>query len=87
LWNFEYSNKFIKQYKSLSSILQDKVTKALATLESSVNPLELGIYKSSMKAFSYKIDKSYRILYNVRFNDGIIELIRVGDHKQVYGKD
>jgi mRNA-degrading endonuclease RelE of RelBE toxin-antitoxin system len=87
LWTFEYSSKFIKQYKNLSSHLQEKITTALTSLESNVNPLELGVYKANMKAFAYDIDKSHRILYNVRFSDGVIELIRVGDHKQVCGKD
>lgn len=87
MWIFEYSNKFVRQYKNLSSQLQEKVDSALINLENSLNPLEIGIYKPSLKAFAYEIDKSNRIIYNVRFNDNTIELIRVGDHKQAYGKD
>ena len=84
MWDFEYSSKFTKQYKLLSSDLQKKVESALQDLASSENPLEKGEYKTSLKAHAYILDKSNRILYNVRFGDNIIELLRVGDHKKAY---
>lgn len=83
-WNFEYSKKFIKQYKSLSSDLRSKVDLALEELAKSDDPAKLGEYKSSLDASAYVLDKSNRILYKVRFEDKIIELRRVGDHKKAY---
>lgn len=87
MWNFDYKSKFIRQYKQLSPDLQKKVKSALEDLTNSENPLRLGDYKSSLRAYAYVLDKSNRILYNVRFGDNIIELVRVGDHKMTYGKD
>lgn len=87
MWQFEYQNKFIKQYKKLNSALQETVKKALTEMANSDNPLKLGNYKKHLKAFAYDLDSSNRILYNVRFPDNMIELIRVGNHKQVYGTD
>lgn len=84
MWNFEYGTKYKKQFKKLSSLLQASVRLALTELAYSDNPLKLGEYKSSLKAFAYKLDKSNRILYNVDFPRNIIELLRVGDHKMVY---
>jgi len=84
LWNFEYDKKYIKQFKKLSSLLQSQVRLALIQLAESDNPLKLGEYKASLKAFAYRLDQSNRILYNVDFPKNIIELLRVGDHKMVY---
>jgi mRNA-degrading endonuclease RelE of RelBE toxin-antitoxin system len=84
LWNFDYKPKFVKQYKLLSSNLQKKVKVALDELANSENPLKMGEYKSSLRAYAYVLDKSNRILYNVRFGYNIIELLRIGDHKKAY---
>lgn len=59
----------------------------ITELVESENPTKLGEYKSSIKAYAFVLDKSNRILYNVSFNENVIEFIRVGSHKQVYGKD
>lgn len=87
MWNFERTAKYRKQYKALDSQLQNKVKEALIELANSENPRKSGEYKSSLKVYAYDLDKSNRILYDARFNDNIIELYRVGDHKQTYGKD
>ena len=68
----------------MSSNLQTKVDSALTELAKSENPTKLGEYKASIEAYAYVLDKSNRILYNVRFDDNIIELLRVGDHKKAY---
>jgi mRNA-degrading endonuclease RelE of RelBE toxin-antitoxin system len=87
LWAFEKKNKFKKQFKSLSPALKDKVKSALIDLATSEDPRTLGVFKPSMKIYAYELNKSYRILYSVRFEEKVIELIRVGDHKGVYGHD
>ncbi|SMH72261.1 conserved protein of unknown function [Candidatus Nitrosotalea okcheonensis] len=87
MWIPERTKKFTRQYKSLHSDLQKKVDLVIAELVESENPTKLGKYKPSIKAYAYVLDKSNRILYNVSFNEDAIEFIRVGSHKQVYGKD
>jgi mRNA-degrading endonuclease RelE of RelBE toxin-antitoxin system len=67
--------------------IQKMVDKGLADLATSENPAQIGDYKPSMRIFSYRIGTSHRIIYSIRYNDGIIELLRVFDHKSVYGKD
>ena len=86
MWNFERDPKYIRQYKGLNP-QQNKVKKALTQLDNSENPRDLGKYKRSLRIYAYDLDKSNRILYDVRFSDNVIELYRVGDHKQTYGKD
>lgn len=51
------------------------------------NPAELGRYKQNLRIFSYDLGKKYRIIYNVNWAIHVIELIRVCDHKSVYGRD
>ena len=87
MWKLEYSKKFIKQHKSLSSDLQNRVRFALNELSNSDNPAKLGEYKQNLRVFAYNLDKSNRIIYTIHFVDNIIELRRVGSHKQAYGKD
>ena len=63
---------------------QTKVKEALVSLAKSENPLKLGQYKKSLEAWAYELDRKSRILYNVRFNDNVIELLRVGSHGAAY---
>ncbi len=87
MWILAPNKKFIKQYKLLSSDLQKRVDSTLAELVKSENPTKLGDYKPSLKVYAYNLDKSNRIIYTVDFSNNIIELRRVGTHKQAYGKD
>lgn len=87
MWNFERRSKFIKQYKQLDTETKKKIDGALYDLATSENPAQVGVYKPSMRIFAYEVGKTHRIIYSVRHRDGIIELLRVCDHKSVYGKD
>jgi len=86
LWSFERTDKFIKQSEKLDTITKKKLRDALKILAKSEKPSSLGDYKKSLGIFAYKLNQSVRLLYAINWNDEIIELIRVGDHKQVYGK-
>jgi mRNA-degrading endonuclease RelE of RelBE toxin-antitoxin system len=87
LWTLEPNSKFIRQYKLLGSDIQKKVDSALNELANSENPAKLGDYKQNLRVYAYDLDKSNRIVYTVDFTNNVIELRRVGSHKQAYGKD
>jgi len=87
VWDFSRKSKFRTQYKKLSQNIQNKVDEALIALASSTKPRLLGTYKQSIGVWAYELDDSYRMLYNVKDSENLIELFRVGDHKEVYGKD
>ena len=59
----------------------------LSAISSSENPASLGTYKTNLRIFSYEIGRRYRIVYSIRYRENIVELLRVCDHKSVYGKD
>lgn len=84
MWILAPNKKFIKQYKSLSSDLQKKVDSVLSELADSKDPTMLGSYKQNLQVYAYNLDKSNRLIYVVCFNDKVIELLRVGDHKKAY---
>lgn len=87
MWAFSRKGKFKTQYKKLPEKIRNKVDEALIALANSEKPRLLGIYKQSMEVWAYELNDNYRILYNVKDSDKLIELFRVGDHKEVYGKD
>ena len=60
----------------------------LIELASSTDPTRPGEYKKYLRCYAYSICSKYRILYSMRRKEeGIIELVRVGDHKAVYNND
>ena len=87
MWEFDRKGKFKKQYKSLGSVRQDKVRKALLQLADSERPELLGVYKPSMEVYAYELGHEDRIIFKVDYDKHTIELVRVGDHKMAYGKD
>lgn len=89
MWTFDTSDEFEAQYIGLGhdSELQKRVDAALDNLANAEKPQKLGEFKKSFGVFAYRVSDSCRIIYNVRYADNVIELIRVGDHKTVYGKD
>lgn len=87
MWIPERTNQFKKQFKNLNSQLQTKVGEVIILLCNSNDPKTLGIYKKHMDVYAYEIGSSYRIIYDVKIIEKTIVFIRVGDHKQVYGKD
>ena len=87
MWIPERENNFKKQFKKLSPSLQSKTVKAISELCTSNNPAILGKYKKHMRIYAYDLDRKYRIIYDINYDEHVISFIRVGDHKNAYGKD
>lgn len=87
LWAFDIKSKFKKQYKLLGSVRQERVDNALLQLADAQRPESLGIYKLSMRVYAYELGHGDRIIFKVSYDKCTIELVRVGDHKMIYGKD
>ena len=91
-WTFEWSDTFKKLYKNKDNSIKPLVTKKLKEL--AVNdPFTFGKRKKGLKyssnAYGIKVNKSHRIVYELLVQDGkkIIRLLKVCDHKTVYGHD
>ena len=61
----------------------------IASMIRSEDPRRYGEWKTTKygPAFVIRLNKPVRMAYMVYSDTKIIKLIRVGDHKQVYGKD
>lgn len=86
-WTVVKKPEFRRGYKNVRSGMRPVADRAVADLASSCNPGELGTYKSNMRVFSYEMGRAYRLLYMPVSSRGEIVLLRVCDHKSVYGKD
>jgi mRNA-degrading endonuclease RelE of RelBE toxin-antitoxin system len=86
LWRIDETNKVTKQLKKLGSIERKKYRNAITDLYNSGDPRGVGEYKRN-GYYAYRITDSCRLIYRVTFNEKVITLISVGDHKKVYGKD
>jgi mRNA-degrading endonuclease RelE of RelBE toxin-antitoxin system len=87
LWQIDQRSQFKRQYKLLGSERQKKVDNAIRDLIISGDPANCGDYKKSMKTYAYELSKGDRIIYDINYEAKIIILLRVCDHKSVYGKD
>lgn len=87
MWRLDKRPKFVKQYSRLGTERQQYVDNALRELVQTTNPAELGEFKNSIRVFAYVVNKSDRILFDVDYPNNTIVLLRVCDHKSVYGRD
>lgn len=88
-WELEVTPTFDNGYAAKDSENQRRVDEALAMLTVSKYPHRLGEIKNTPdgRVCVYDIGFKYRMSYVVSFSAKTILLIRVCDHKAVYGKD
>ena len=86
MWKTLKEEKFSKQFKKLSSGLQDRVLEAYKEMIESSDPTNVGRHKTGKYNcfYGYDIGSQYRMLYSVNWEIRTIILYRVGTHKQVY---
>ncbi len=81
-------DKSLKKYRSDKDLICS-YKQAIIDLTDAVDPTTLGERKHGRFKFcySYNLTKSYRLLYRVFFEEKIIQLIALGDHKELFGRD
>lgn len=89
LWIFDFTTTFDNGYASKDNDNQRLVDDALKMLSTSKQPQRLGDIKNTPdgRVLVYEIGDKYRLSYRIEYVSRIIQLIRVCDHKAVYGKD
>lgn len=82
---------FNKKKKKSPEDLVTKIKEGISTLRHAEDPARLGKLKRGKHAgaYGYEVSRSSRILYQVQRTDAgcTVILLRVCNHKQVYGKD
>ena len=91
-WELELSDTFKKLYMRNDNSIKPKVNEKLKELATN-DSFKFGKRKKGLKysnnAYGVKVDRSNRIVYEPLILDGkkIIRLLKVCDHKTVYGHD
>lgn len=87
-WDFTKPEDFRSQVLKLPPSVRPKPTKIMTSLSESDNPILLHKKKTTPHGEIYTgwLDGNYRLAFNVDFKNRRIIIIRVGDHKFVYGK-
>jgi mRNA-degrading endonuclease RelE of RelBE toxin-antitoxin system len=89
-WKIQREEGFSKSLRRLGSKEQDKLYQRIKEFETAADPRHLGIPKHTKKhgiCFVTNLTGSYRLAYRVYLKERIVQLVIVGDHKTVYGKD
>lgn len=86
MWKILKEERFNKQFKKLSSSLQERALEAYQEMMESKDPTNVGRHKTGRYNcfYGYDIGLQYRILYSVNWEIRAIILYRVGTHKEVY---
>lgn len=81
-------DKKLKKYRSEKDLIIS-YRQAITDLTNCDDPTSLDKRKHGKLKFcySYKLTKSYRLLYRVFRTEKIIQLIDLGDHKELFGRD
>ncbi len=87
MWQIDQRPQFRKQYKLLGVERQKRVDNAILDLAYSENPASKGDFKKNMRVFAYELGRGDRVIYTIQYEDNTIVLMRVCDHKSVYGRD
>ncbi|MFZ1076325.1 MAG: hypothetical protein WAN47_02715 [Nitrosotalea sp.] len=87
MWQIDQRPQFNRQYKLLGRERQKRIDSAILDLAYSENPSTKGDFKKNMRVFAYELGRGDRIIYTIQYEDNTIVLLRVCDHKSVYGKD
>ena len=86
-WKIEEPPNIRKIFKRLGSEERKQYQSAIRTLATSDNPRVHGQYKKMLGCYSYRLTDSFRISYDIDFSEHKIDILGIGDHKRIYGRD
>jgi mRNA-degrading endonuclease RelE of RelBE toxin-antitoxin system len=84
-WQIDEPDHVFRQYKKLGPTEQKHYHNAMKDLGLAKDPRRVGKYEDN-GCYSYRLTKSSRLIYRVFVREKAIQLVAVGDHKEVYGK-
>jgi mRNA-degrading endonuclease RelE of RelBE toxin-antitoxin system len=91
VWQIRAPDRFKKYLKDLPNSERKAFDHIVLDLGNSSDPRILAdenvTTRKHGRVYTLRLSKSYRLAYRVYFREKIIEMVSVGDHKEVYGKD
>jgi mRNA-degrading endonuclease RelE of RelBE toxin-antitoxin system len=89
VWDVIYPDGWKKQVKALPHHTQKKLLSFMNEIIFEKDPAFAATFKKGTKyghVYVTELSGSYRLAYTVNYNTNTIEIVRVGDHKEVYGR-
>jgi mRNA-degrading endonuclease RelE of RelBE toxin-antitoxin system len=90
-WQIRAPEKFSKYLEDLPDKERKAFDQIVVDLGDSSDPRRLAdenvLTRRHGRVYTLRLSKSYRLAFRVYFRERILELVIVGDHKEVYGKD
>jgi mRNA-degrading endonuclease RelE of RelBE toxin-antitoxin system len=90
VWDVIFPSNWKKQVKALPHHTQKKLLSYMNEIILERDPTFAATFKKGTKyghVYVAELSNSHRLSYTINYNTKTIEIIRVGDHKGVYGKD
>jgi mRNA-degrading endonuclease RelE of RelBE toxin-antitoxin system len=91
MWQIRAPEKFSKYLDDLPDNERKAFDQIVLDLGDSSDPRKLAdeyvLTKKHGRVYTIRLGKSYRLAYRIYFRENILEMVSVGDHKEVYGKD
>ncbi len=90
MWQIDESEYVVKQFKKLGSVEKIKYRDIVKQLASDEHPRKFGEFvptRKHGKCWTTRLTQSCRLVYRVCEDTMTIQLVSVGDHKEIYGKD
>lgn len=91
MWQIRAPEKFSKYLEDLPDNERKAFDQIVLDLGDSSDPRKLAdeyvLTKKHGRVYTIRLGKSYRLAYRIYFRENILEMVSVGDHKEVYGKD
>ena len=91
VWQIRAPEKFEKYLEDLPNSERKAFDQIVLDLGNSSDPRRLAdenvTTRRHGRVYTLRLSKSYRLAYRIYFREKIIEMVSVGNHKEVYGKD
>jgi mRNA-degrading endonuclease RelE of RelBE toxin-antitoxin system len=91
IWQIRAPEKFSKYLEDLPANERKAFDQIVLDLGDSIDPRKLADEyvptRRHGRIYTIRLSKSYRLAFRVYFREKILEMVSVGDHKEVYGKD
>jgi mRNA-degrading endonuclease RelE of RelBE toxin-antitoxin system len=91
IWQIRAPENFSKYLEDLPTNERKAFDQIVLDLGDSTDPRRLAdeyvLTRRHGRVYTVRLSKSYRLAFRVYFREKILEMVSVGDHKDVYGKD
>jgi mRNA-degrading endonuclease RelE of RelBE toxin-antitoxin system len=88
-WTIREPKNIDKVIKGLGEPQKKQYKRLVLDFKTFDDPRKLGIPKkvNNVTIYVARLSDSFRVFYSILYDEKIIQILIIGDHKEVYGKD